>query len=76
MSEQTDETPARSPEIWDTEDIARYLGRSRKTIQNKIARDPRFPKPIGNARQHRLFYRAEVMRYLSVDSRKGARKAA
>ena len=64
--------PRKSPELMDTQDIADFLGKSRKTVQNVIVNQPGFPKPLGDAKRNRLYWKAEVMRFYSGEKSRRA----
>lgn len=65
MNEQIEQRQKKSPDLWDTQDIADFLGKSRKTVQNHDVNQPGFPKPLGGASRNRLYWKSQVLRYLS-----------
>ena len=52
------------PELWSTEEIAEYLRKERKTIQNRVVHLPGFPKPVRGSDRPKLYPKVEVIEFL------------
>jgi len=56
--------------LWAIDDIAYYLGTSKKSVQNRIICNPDFPAaisiPVDNGSTNRRWYPAEVKKWIGI----------
>lgn len=64
QNQQTNEL-GQAPELWDSADIAKYLGMNVEHVRRIAAKNPHFPRPIRLTRRSKQFWvRTEVVEWL------------